>query len=88
MLGLFSHVRLFAALQTVAHQAPLSIGFSSQGYQSGLPCLPPGDLPNPGIEPTSLKSPALVRQVLHHMIMLQLRQVKVNIVHDFDILLS
>ena len=60
MLGLFSHVRLFAALQTVAHQAPLSIGFSSQGYQSGLPCLPPGDLPNPGIEPTSLKSPALV----------------------------
>ena len=59
MLGLFSHVRLFVALQTVAHQAPLSIGFSSQEYQSGLPCLPPGDLPNPGIEPMSLMSLAL-----------------------------
>ena len=64
------------------------MGLSRQKYWSGLPFPPPGDLPNPGIEPTSLKSPALVRQVLHHMIMLQLRQVKVNIVHDFDILLS
>ena len=42
------------------HQAPLSIhGFSRQEYSSGLPCPPPGDLPEPGIEPTSLLSPAL-----------------------------
>ena len=38
---------------TVAHQAPPSMGFSRQEYCSGLPCPPPGDLPNPGIEPTS-----------------------------------
>ena len=44
---------------TVAHQAPLSIGFSRQEYRSGLPCPPPGDLPNPGIEPKSLVCPAL-----------------------------
>ena len=44
---------------TVAHQAPLSMGFSRQEYWSGLPCPPPGDLPNPGIEPASLMSPAL-----------------------------
>ena len=50
----FSHVRLFATLWTVAHQTPLSMGFSRQGYWSGLPCPPPGDLPNPGIEPVSL----------------------------------
>ena len=35
------------------HQAPLSMGLSRQGYWSGLPCPPPGDLPNPGIEPRS-----------------------------------
>ena len=44
---------------TLAHQVPLSMGFSRQEYWSGLPCPPPGDLPNPGIEPTSLISPAL-----------------------------
>ena len=44
---------------TIAHQAPLSMGFSRQEYWSGLPCPPPGDLPNPGIEPASLLSPAL-----------------------------
>ena len=38
---------------TVAHQAPLSMEFSSQGYWKGLPCPPPGDLPNPGIKPGS-----------------------------------
>ena len=43
---------------TAAHQAPLSMGFSRQEYWSGLPCPPPGDLPNPGIESTSLMSPA------------------------------
>ena len=37
----------------VACQAPLFMGFSSQAYWSGMPCLPPGDLPNPEIEPAS-----------------------------------
>ena len=46
-------------LWTVAHQAPLSMGFSRQEYWIGLPCLPPGDLPDPGIEPMTLMSPAL-----------------------------
>ena len=43
----------------IAHQAPLSMGFSRQEYWCGLPCPPPGDLPRPGIEPLSLVSPAL-----------------------------
>ena len=43
----------FATLWTVACQAPLSMGFSRQEYWSGLPSPPPGDLPNPVIEPTS-----------------------------------
>ena len=51
LLSCFSHVRLFATLWTVAHQAPLSMGFSRQEYWSGLPCPPLGGLPNPGIEP-------------------------------------
>ena len=54
-----SHVPHFATPWTIAHQAPLSIGFSRQEYWSGLPCPPPGDLPDPGTEPTTLKSPAL-----------------------------
>ena len=41
------------------HQAPLSMGFSRQEYWSGLPCPPPGALPNPGMEPMSLASAAL-----------------------------
>ena len=44
-----------ATPQTVAHQAPQSMGFSRQEYWSGLPCPSPRDLPDPGIEP---KSPA------------------------------
>ena len=44
---------------TVALQAPLSMGFSRQEYWSGLPCSPPGALPDPGIEPPSFMSPAL-----------------------------
>ena len=43
----------------VDHQTPLSMGFSRQEYWSGMPCPPPGDLPNPGTEPASLMSPAL-----------------------------
>ena len=44
---------------TVAHQAPLSMAFSRQDYWSGLPFSTPGNLPNPGIEPIFLMSPAL-----------------------------
>jgi len=50
--------------QTVAHQAPLSVGFSRQEYWNRLPFPPPGDLPNPGIKPTSLASPALADRSL------------------------
>ena len=46
-------------LWTVARQAPLSMGLSRQEYWSGLPCPPPRDLPNPGIEPVSLTPPSL-----------------------------
>ena len=59
MLSCFSPVLLFATLQTVAHQAPLSMGFSRQEYWSGLPCPSQGALPNPGIKLASLTSPAL-----------------------------
>ena len=46
-------VQLFATLWTVHRRAPLSMRFSRQEYWSGLPCPPPGDFPNPGIEPAS-----------------------------------
>ena len=46
-----SHVSLFATPWTVAHQAPLSMGFSRQEYCSGLPFLPPKDRPNSRNEP-------------------------------------
>ena len=60
VLSRFSHVQLFSTHWTVACQAPLSMGFSRQEYWCGLPCPPPGDLPNSGTEPKSLTSPALV----------------------------
>ena len=60
MQSRFSHVQLCATLWTAAHQAPLSMGFSRQEYWRGLPFPSPGDLPNPGIKPTSLTAPALV----------------------------
>ena len=50
MLNRFNHVQLFVTLWTVALQAPLSKGVSRQEHWSGLPCPPPGDRPNPGIE--------------------------------------
>ena len=56
MLSSFSRVWLFATSWTVSLEAPLSMGFSRQEYQSGLPCPPPGDLPDPGIELMSLLS--------------------------------
>ena len=53
-------IRLFSTLWIiVAHQAPLFMGLSRQEYWSRLPCPPPGDLPNPGVKPISLRSPAL-----------------------------
>ena len=52
----FCRVRLFGTLWTETHQAPLSMGFSRQEYWTGLPCPPPGDLSDPGIEPVSLTS--------------------------------
>ena len=51
IVQLLSCVRLFASPQTVARQAPLSMGFSWQEYWSGLPSPSPGDLPNPGLNP-------------------------------------
>ena len=56
---LLSHVQLFATPWTVASQALLSMGFSRQEYWHELPSPPPGDLPDPGIKPVSLKSAAL-----------------------------
>ena len=56
---LLSCIQLFATPWIVACQAPLSMGFSGQEYWNGLPFPSPGHLPNPGIEPASLMSPAL-----------------------------
>ena len=54
-----SRVQLFGTPWIAAHWAPLAMGFSRQEYWSGLPFPPPGDLPNPGMEPASLESPTL-----------------------------
>ena len=64
MLSCLSRVWLFAISWTVACQAPLSMGFSGQVSWSGLPCLPPGDLPDPGIKPESLTSPGWIFKVI------------------------
>ena len=61
---MLSHVQLFANPWAVACQAPLSIGFPRQEYCSELPFPPPGNLPDPGIEPMSLMSPALAGRFL------------------------
>ena len=63
----FNHVQFFVTLWNVAHQAPLSMGFSRQEYWSGLPFPTPGDLPNPGIQPASLLISCIGRWVLYHM---------------------
>ena len=55
----FSYVWLFVTIWTVAHQAPLSMGFSSQKHWSGLPGSIPRDLTNPAIKSMSLLSPSL-----------------------------
>ena len=54
LLCCFSGFQLFVTLRIRIRQAPLSIGFSRQEYWSKLPCLPPGDLPNPRIKLMSL----------------------------------
>ena len=55
----FGRVQLLVTLWTVAHQAPLSVGYSQQEYWSGLPFPPPGDPRDPGIKLASIGSPAL-----------------------------
>ena len=64
-LSQFSHVRLFATPWTVARQAQLSVRFSRQEYWSGLPCLPPGDLPHSGIK-SAFHVSCISRRVLYH----------------------
>ena len=54
-----NRIQLFVTPWTIARQAPQSMGFLGQEYWSGSPCSPPGDLPDPGIKPTSSASPAL-----------------------------
>ena len=55
----FGGIQLFVTLKAVAHQAPLSMGFSRQEYWGRLPCPPSGDLPKPGVELASPAAPAL-----------------------------
>ena len=59
MPSCFTCILFFVSLWTVVHQPPRSLGFSRQEYWNGLLCPPPGNLPDPGIEPASPKSPAL-----------------------------
>ena len=59
VLSCFSCILLFVIVWAIVCQAPLFMGFSRQEYWNGLPCPPPGDLPDPGIKPKSLRSPAL-----------------------------
>ena len=62
----FSHVRFFETPRTIAHQAPLSMRFSRQEYWSELLFPTPGDLPDPGIKPGSVRSPALAGRFFYH----------------------
>ena len=67
ILSVLSHSAVsdsFAALWTVDDQAPLSMEFPKQEYWSGLPFPTLGDLPDPGIKPVSLVSPALAGRFL------------------------
>ena len=59
LCAVLSHVRLFVTAWTVAHQAPLPMGFPRQEYWNELPFPPPGDRPDPGIASMSPVSPAL-----------------------------
>ena len=67
--AVLSHISptcLFVTPKTVAHQASQPMEFSRQEYLSGLLCSLPRDLPDPGIQPMSLGSPAIGRQILYH----------------------
>ena len=64
MLSHLSCVQLFVTLWTVACQAPLFMKFSREEHWHGLPFPFPGDLPDPGVEPASLMSPALAGRFL------------------------
>ena len=64
VLSRFSQVGPFVTQWTAAHQASLSMGFSKQENWSGLPCPPPGDLPDPGSNPSFLRF-LHCRQLLH-----------------------
>ena len=68
VLSCFSYVWLYVTIEltpwTIAHKVPLSIGFSKQEYWSGLPFPSPGNLPDSGIKPVSLMSPALTGRYL------------------------
>ena len=59
VLNCFSRVGLYQDPMDCSHQVPLFMGFPRQEYLSRLPCPPPGNLPDSGIEPTSLASPSL-----------------------------
>ena len=67
----FGHVGLLAILCTIVRQAPLSMGFSRQEYCSGWPRSPSGDLPDPGVEPESLR---LLRYLLGSLPLVPLSQ--------------
>ena len=71
MLSRFSRIRLFVTLWTIALQAPRSMGFLTQEHWSGLPCSPPSDLPNPGIEFGIFFVSCIGRQVLYHQLHLR-----------------
>ena len=64
VLNCFRCVPLFEIPWAIACQTPLSMEFSKQEYWSGLPCPPPGDLPDPGIESVSPSAPALLADSL------------------------
>ena len=65
VLRCFHHVQLSGTLWTAVHQSPLSMGFFRQEYWSGLPCPPPGGLPDLGTEPASRIISCIDRWVLY-----------------------
>ena len=81
-----SHIQLFVTPWTVTCQAPLSMGFFRQEYWSGLPCPPPGDLPDPGIKPGSpaLQSDSLPSKPPGKAIILQLKINKIKCLVFFN----
>ena len=64
LVCMLNRVRHLVTPWTITCQAPLPVGFSRREYWGGLPFPPPGDLPNPGIEPTSPESPELQAESL------------------------